>query len=229
MNVLDSLRPSPTRACRTLSIAVAVLLGAGLAHAADNTMIQRCEAANGSITYSNGTCPSGTRQQRSIEITPSLEIVHPKGEDASSDAPDLNPYQAKPDGKAETRPLGTIERSRPKPSTAKDTAPKPAQTKVSPVKAPVATTNQGPGPAAGITHLSPTPQSDDSRAEEVEKHQQQIGVCDDLVRRIEYAQHDVDSAAEGERASAELALRRLQAEHTTQCMPPVKVDAAKKG
>jgi hypothetical protein len=228
MNVLD-----PLRACRILSIAAALLLGAGPVRAADNnTQIQRCEAANGSITYSNGTCPSGTRQQRSIEITPSLEIIHPKGDDTGSDTPDLNPYQAKPDGKAETRPLGTIERSRPKPATAKDATPKPAPTKVSPVKAPVASSNptSNSGPSLPTVHLSPPPvQSDDSRAAEVEKHQQQIGVCDDLVRRIEYAQHDVDSAAEGERASAELALRRLQAEHTSQCMPPVKSDAAKKG
>src|SRR5260221_10231532 len=37
------------------------------------------------------------------------------------------------------------------------------------------------------------------------------------VRRIEYAQHDLNAAAESERASAELSLRRLQAEHENKC------------
>jgi uncharacterized protein DUF4124 len=46
-----------------------------------------------------------------------------------------------------------------------------------------------------------------------------VAECDDLVRRIEYAQHDLNAAAEGERASAELSLRRLQAEHENKCNP----------
>ena len=44
-----------------------------------------------------------------------------------------------------------------------------------------------------------------------------VAECDDLVRRIEYAQHDLNAAAESERASAELSLRRLQAEHENKC------------
>jgi hypothetical protein len=44
-----------------------------------------------------------------------------------------------------------------------------------------------------------------------------LAECDDLVRRIEYAQRDLNAAAEGERASAELSLRRLQAEHEDKC------------
>jgi hypothetical protein len=46
-----------------------------------------------------------------------------------------------------------------------------------------------------------------------------LAECDDLVRRIEYAQHDLTAAAESERASAELSLRRLQAEHENRCIP----------
>jgi len=45
-----------------------------------------------------------------------------------------------------------------------------------------------------------------------------VAQCDDLVRRVEYAQRDLNAAAEGERASAELSLRRLQAEHEDKCM-----------
>ena len=44
-----------------------------------------------------------------------------------------------------------------------------------------------------------------------------VAECDDLVRRIEYAQHDLSAAAQAERASAELSLRRLQAEHEAKC------------
>ena len=44
-----------------------------------------------------------------------------------------------------------------------------------------------------------------------------LAECDDLVRRIEYAQHDLNAASSSEKASAELSLRRLQAEHETKC------------
>jgi hypothetical protein len=44
-----------------------------------------------------------------------------------------------------------------------------------------------------------------------------LAQCDDLVRRIEYAQHDLSAASDSERASAELSLRRLQAEHEDKC------------
>jgi hypothetical protein len=47
-----------------------------------------------------------------------------------------------------------------------------------------------------------------------------VAECDDLVRRIEYAQHDLSAASESERASAELSLRRLQAEHENKCAQP---------
>ncbi len=46
-----------------------------------------------------------------------------------------------------------------------------------------------------------------------------VAECDDLVRKVEYAQHDLASASESERASAELTLRRLQAEHESRCAP----------
>jgi hypothetical protein len=52
-----------------------------------------------------------------------------------------------------------------------------------------------------------------------ELRKMKVAECDDLVRRIEYAQHDLNAAAAGERASAELSLRRLQAEHESKCIP----------
>jgi hypothetical protein len=52
-----------------------------------------------------------------------------------------------------------------------------------------------------------------------ELRKMKVAECDDLVRRIEYAQHDLNAAAESERASAELSLRRLEAEHENKCNP----------
>lgn len=53
-----------------------------------------------------------------------------------------------------------------------------------------------------------------------ELRKMKVAECDDLVRRIEYAQHDLLAAAQGERASAELSLRRLQAEYEGKCGVP---------
>jgi len=44
-----------------------------------------------------------------------------------------------------------------------------------------------------------------------------VAECDDLVRKVEYAQRDLSAASESERASAELSLRRAQAEHESKC------------
>lgn len=52
-----------------------------------------------------------------------------------------------------------------------------------------------------------------------ELRKMKVAECDDLVRRVEYAQHDLNAASESERASAELSLRRLQAEHENKCNP----------
>ena len=57
-------------------------------------------------------------------------------------------------------------------------------------------------------------------AQDVAREQQKslVARCDDLVRRIEYAQQDQLAAAPGERASIELELRRLQDEHESNCV-----------
>jgi len=64
-----------------------------------------------------------------------------------------------------------------------------------------------------------TETADDSKDPEAasELRKMKLAECDDLVRRIEYAQHDLNAAASTERASAELSLRRLQAEHESKC------------
>jgi hypothetical protein len=64
----------------------------------------------------------------------------------------------------------------------------------------------------------PGADKDPEAASELRK--MKVAECDDLVRRIEYAQHDLSAAAQSERASAELSLRRLQAEHEGKCSAP---------
>ena len=59
------------------------------------------------------------------------------------------------------------------------------------------------------------------RSEEVTREQRKALAtrCDDLVRRIEYAQQDLLAAGPAERASVELGLRRMQDEHEANCAP----------
>jgi len=71
-------------------------------------------------------------------------------------------------------------------------------------------------PPAG--HRAPAAETD--KETEQEKRKSLVARCDDLVRRIEYGQQDLLSAAAGERASVELGVRRLQEEHESLCAPP---------
>jgi len=64
----------------------------------------------------------------------------------------------------------------------------------------------------------PAPEADSETLQE--KRKALVARCDDLVRRIEYGQQDLLTAAAGERASVELGVRRLQEEHESLCAPP---------
>jgi hypothetical protein len=71
---------------------------------------------------------------------------------------------------------------------------------------------------SSATRPAPTVDADKETAQE--KRKSLVARCDDLVRRIEYGQQDLLSAAAGERASVELGVRRLQEEHESLCAPP---------
>ena len=70
-------------------------------------------------------------------------------------------------------------------------------------------------PAGGAAEPK-SPEHEQEAAREQQKSL--VARCDDLVRRIEYAQQDQLAAAPGERASIELGLRRLQDEHEANCV-----------
>jgi len=74
--------------------------------------------------------------------------------------------------------------------------------------------------AGTLKRVAGAPESHGDHEASSELRKLKLAECDDLVRRIEYAQRDLNAAAEGERASAELSLRRLQAEHESKCGKP---------
>jgi hypothetical protein len=145
-----------------LSAAVLLSLLPSTAAAAS---INRCETSDGRVVYSDEPCPSGTKQARTVNDKPPVEVI-PSKDDSARDA----------------KSAGSLRRA-------------PAEP-----------------PAPG------DPGREKEAASDLRK--MRLAECDDLVRRIEYAQRDLNAAAEGERASAELSVRRLQAEHEGKCMRP---------
>jgi len=82
----------------------------------------------------------------------------------------------------------------------------------------------GPPARVGATVRNAVPEggvslSDGGRDRERNSEQKKarIARCDDLARRIEFAQQDLLAAAPGERASFELGVRRLQQEQAANC------------
>ena len=87
------------------------------------------------------------------------------------------------------------------------------------IKAPVTQRGQS-AQSSGSVHRSDTGADSGDPEAVSDLRKLKLAECDDLVRRIEYAQHDLNAASSSERASAELSLRRLQAEHQSKCAAP---------
>jgi hypothetical protein len=146
---------------RNLLVPIALSLCAQAALAGP---INRCEASDGRVVYSDEPCPSGTRRMRTVDQKPPVEVLKAASESHAQDAKSAGSLRREPTG------------------TSGDRA------------------------------------HDQEAASEIRKLK--LAECDDLVRRVEYAQRDLNASAEGERASAELSLRRLQAEHESKCARP---------
>ncbi|HUN92853.1 MAG TPA: hypothetical protein VMU33_12405 [Burkholderiaceae bacterium] len=204
--------------------------------------IIRCESGDGHVTYSNGACPAGTRQQRTIDAAPALEVTQPRG---AAGGPGAAAAAAGDDGQGDAagtaKDRGSRGRELPlrpdgaKPEASKGEA-KGEVPKASPTRAAAAAKPSGGADGDAVigkpirsAKASPAVTPEQAKEAEADRRKAQLGACDDLVRQIEYAQHDVEAASADEHASAELALRRLQAEHTEKCLPPAKKgDAARK-
>lgn len=174
-----------------------VIIGTSLAGIAGAQSVNRCEGTDGRVTYTNEPCPSTARKARTVDDSP--PVLAPR--DRVAKAEDAKPEAAKPESA--------------KPEAAKpDEAAKSGEPKAA-----------GKAPESGITksgrvQTASTP-SNLTPAQQMEQLDQerarQRRLCADLERSVAFARRDVDTALGGQRASAELQLRRVQEDYLAQC------------
>ena len=70
------MRPAARSAGRCAAILSFLLASTGT-HTAAQT-VQRCEAADGKVTYSNSACPDGTKSVRQVNTTPPIAVEEQK-------------------------------------------------------------------------------------------------------------------------------------------------------
>lgn len=163
--------------------------------------VQRCEDNAGRITYSNESCPPGTRRSRTVDtsepVVGTTRAVAPVAEktDKAEEKSDKDKAGDKTDAKAEAKPDAERAASADKSATAERRA-RPAEGKL----------------AARSAQIDRTPSSPTAPVS-VRKD----ALCRDLATRTRFARQDLDSALPSQRASAELALRRAQEEHDAEC------------
>jgi hypothetical protein len=151
--------------------------------------VNRCEDRNGRVTYTDEPCPPGARSARRVDDSAPVQVRDSAGRPA-----DAKDEAAEPKGEAAKADAG-------KSSTARTTADKgsPAAGEL----------------RAGRIVASSTPEQEMQRLDELRARQQRQ--CAELTRKVDYARADLQAASSSDRASAELALRRLQEEARTVC------------
>lgn len=180
----------PARASLILAASVCATLLAALA--TDAQAVNRCEDRNGRVTYTDEPCPPGARSARRVDDSAPVQVRDSAGRPAT-------------DAKDET--------AEPKADAAKGDAGKSGAGRTG------ATAEKG-APAvgdlrAGRIVASSTPEQEMQRLDELRARQQRQ--CAELTRNITYARADLQAAGSGDRASAELTLRRLQEEARLVC------------
>ncbi len=164
--------------------------------------VYRCEAADGRITYTNERCPSGARRTRTVDD--SAPVQAPSDRPVASTAARTGEAVAKTDG--ESAPAGVAKAEAANADTGKVSAKEGA-----PARATAAGAKASRLPAAA--NLSPAQQMEQlDRERDRQRH-----ACDQMQRRIAFARNDFDAATDGQRASYELQLRRLQEDFLAQC------------
>ena len=83
---------------------ISLLLGTAWTTAAAQT-VQRCEAADGKVTYSNSPCPDGTKSARQVNTTPPIAVEEQKAakDRAKRDAADAKDAEKARDKEREKR------------------------------------------------------------------------------------------------------------------------------
>jgi hypothetical protein len=105
---MQLLMPFATHAARNQARSaaiVAVVLATAWTTAAAQT-VQRCEAADGKVTYSNSACPDGTKSVRQVNTTPPIAVDEQK---AARDRAKRDAANAKEAEKAREKELETEE------------------------------------------------------------------------------------------------------------------------
>lgn len=94
--------PAPRGVGRRGAILLFLLVTSGT-HAAAET-VQRCEAADGKVTYSNSPCPDGTKVVRQVNTTPPIAVEEQKAakDRAKRDAADAKDAEKARDKERET-------------------------------------------------------------------------------------------------------------------------------
>jgi hypothetical protein len=196
----------------------ASLLALGLLLASPaSAQVYRCEGTDGRVTYTNEPCPTTARRTRTVD-----------------DSPPVQAQRDRPGEKAAAKTDETVAKTESEPKVeAKGEAPKAADVaKAEAAKAEAAkadarteSAKDGAKPARATasgatasqlrtaTNLSPAQQMEQLDIERARQRR----ACDQLDRQLAFARRDVDAATGGQRASAELQLRRLQEDYLVQC------------
>ena len=164
--------------------------------------VYRCEGADGRITYTNERCPGTARRTRTVDDSPPVQAQRDRP--LANTAARTEEAVAKTDSESPRAGAAKAEavKSDPAKNSAKDAAPARAT-------------------AAGATASRLRTAADLSPAQQMEQLDQerdrQRRACDQMQRRIAFARNDLESATDGQRASYELQLRRLQEDYLVQC------------
>jgi len=163
--------------------------------------VYRCEAADGRITYTNERCPSTARRTRTVDDSPPVQ--------AQSERPAAN--KAPPAGDAVVKTESESPQAGAKAEAVKAEPAKDSAKAAAPARATASGATVSRVPTAAS--LSPAQQMEQL---DRERDRQRIA-CDQLQRRIDFARNDFETATDGQRASYELQLRRVQEDYLAQC------------
>ena len=185
------------------TVAVALLLALAVDPAA---AVNRCEDRDGRVTYTDEPCPATARNARRVDDSPPVQVreaparpaAEPGAARLDAGAKDAKDDKDNKNGKDERD--GTADKAGAARLAARDA--------------------QEAGKAAlqpSRVAASANPEQEMRRLDELRLRQQQQ--CAQITRRIDYARGDLQAAVGPDRASAELALRRLQEEARLVCPP----------
>jgi hypothetical protein len=194
---------------RALSTPAALLLTLGLLLATPaSAQVYRCEGADGRVTYTNEPCPSTARRTRTVDDSPPVQAQRDRPGDKAASKPDET--VAKAESEPAKADVAKAEAAKPE-ATKPDTKAEPAKdgAKAARATASGATASQ----LRTANNLSPAQQMEQLDLERARQRR----ACDQLDRQLAFARRDVDAATGGQRASAELQLRRLQEDYLVQC------------